>query len=110
VWQALVDPKVIDEWGGGPAKMDDKVGTAFTLWGGDIFGKNVEVRDEKRLVQEWYSGDWPAPSVATFDLAEETGGTRLTLTHTGVPDEEAAEIDEGWDSFYLGPLQSLLEA
>ena len=29
VWQALVDPKYINAWGGGPAKMADKVGTKF---------------------------------------------------------------------------------
>jgi len=36
VWQALVDPEVIERWGGGPVKMDDQVGTRFELWGGDI--------------------------------------------------------------------------
>ena len=41
VWKALTDPKYIDAWGGGPAKMDEKVGTKFELWGGDIHGKNI---------------------------------------------------------------------
>ena len=41
VWRSFVDPKVIDSWGGGPAKMDDKVGTKFSLWGGDIYGINT---------------------------------------------------------------------
>lgn len=27
VWQALTNPKYINAWGGGPAKMDDKKGT-----------------------------------------------------------------------------------
>jgi uncharacterized protein YndB with AHSA1/START domain len=26
VWRALVDPKIIDKWGGGPAKMEGKTG------------------------------------------------------------------------------------
>lgn len=43
VWQALIDPKIIDKWGGGPAHMNDKVGTEFTLWGGDIYGKNLRL-------------------------------------------------------------------
>lgn len=38
VWVALTDPAEIDNWGAGPAKMDDKVGTRFELWGGDIHG------------------------------------------------------------------------
>ena len=43
VWQALINPTIIDEWGGGPSKMDSKVGTEFELWNGDIYGKNIEV-------------------------------------------------------------------
>lgn len=39
VWQALIDPVIIDKWGGGPARMNDRVGTEFSLWGGDIYGK-----------------------------------------------------------------------
>ena len=47
VWKALVDPEYIEGWGGGPAKISDKVGTSFKLWGGDIYGKNLEVVSEK---------------------------------------------------------------
>jgi len=57
VWQSLVDPKIIKQWGGGPAKMDDKVGTNFKLWGGDIYGKNLKVIKNKLLIQNWISGD-----------------------------------------------------
>ncbi len=109
VWQALVDPAVIDQWGGGPAEMDDRVGTAFKLWGGDIYGQNVEVERERKLVQEWYEDDWSKPSVATFLLAEENGGTRLEFSHADVPDDSRADIDEGWDLFYLGAIKSFLE-
>ncbi len=37
VWNALTDPKIIEKWGAGPAIMDSKEGTEFSLWGGDIF-------------------------------------------------------------------------
>ncbi len=47
VWQALIDPKVIDDWGGGPSKMSEMVGFEFELWGGDIHGKNIEVIPNK---------------------------------------------------------------
>lgn len=40
VWKALTNPKYIDGWGGGPTKIDDKEGTEFEFWGGDIHGKN----------------------------------------------------------------------
>jgi activator of HSP90 ATPase len=109
VWKALVDPEIIDKWGGGPSKMDEKVGTEFRLWDGDIHGKNVEVVKEKKLVQEWFSGDWPEPSTVKFTLKSENSKTILELQHTDVPDDEVDDIDQGWDDYYLGPLKEMLE-
>jgi len=109
VWKALVDPKIIDKWGGGPAQIDEKVGTKFSLWGGDIHGKNIEIVPNKKLVQEWFGGDWKNPSRAIFTLTEIENGTELSLLHEDVPDEEVKEIDEGWKIYYLGPLKKLLE-
>lgn len=109
VWRALVDPKVIDEWGGGPARMDDKVGTQFSLWGGDIHGKNTNVVRNKELVQDWFGGDWEKPSKVTFTLNDNGAGTELHLLHEDVPDEEAKDIADGWKTYYLGPLKKLLD-
>ena len=110
VWRALTDPAVIDAWGGGPAEIRAEAGAAFTLWGGDIFGTVTAAEPPHRLVQEWWGDDeWDEASVATFDLAAEGSGTRLTLKHTNGPDDEAVELDAGWDDYYLSPLKELLE-
>jgi uncharacterized protein YndB with AHSA1/START domain len=109
VWQALVDPKIISKWGGGPAKMDDKVGTEFKLWGGDIHGKNLKVVKNKELVQDWYSEDWEKPSKATFKLSATKIGTVLELIHENVPPGDVADIADGWKEYYLGPLKDFLE-
>lgn len=109
VWQALVDPKIIDDWGGGPAEMDDQAGTEWKLWGGDIHGRNLEVEPNEKLVQNWYSGDWPAPSVCTFELSDRDGITTVNLTHVNIPDNEFDEVESGWRDYYLGPLKELLE-
>lgn len=109
VWQALIDPAIIDKWGGGPAQMDDKVGTKFTLWGGDIHGKNIKVVKNKELVQDWFGGDWEKPSKVTFTLVEKGNKTEVNLLHEDVPGKEAKNIEEGWKIYYLGPLKELFE-
>ncbi|MFA6588453.1 MAG: SRPBCC domain-containing protein [Patescibacteria group bacterium] len=110
VWQALIKPAIIEKWGGGPAKMDDKVGTKFQLWGGDVWGENIEVLANKKLVQEWYGGKWSKPSLLTFTLEPEKTGTRLDLFQTDVPENEVQDIAEGWKAYYLGPLKTYLES
>ena len=109
VWQALVNSKDIEAWGGGPAKMDDKVGSVFSLWDGEIHGENIEVTPEKKLVQEWFGGQWDEPSIVTFKLLMKDGVTTIGFVHTNIPDNEAKDIEEGWKEYYLGPLQSFVE-
>lgn len=109
VWQALTDSSFIDKWGGGPATMNDKVGTKFKLWGGDIHGQNLKVVKNKLLVQDWFSGEWKKPSKVTFTLEEKDGATKVSLLHENVPDDEEKDIADGWKEYYLDPLKDLVE-
>ena len=109
VWRCLVDPGLIEEWGGGPAEMSDEIGADFRLWDGDIWGENIAVEAPNLLKQEWYGGDWERPSIVTITLEEQDGGTLLTLHQTGVPEEEIPDIEGGWQIYYLGPLKEMAE-
>jgi len=109
VWNALTNSKTIDKWGGGPSKMSSKQGVKFSLWGGDIWGKNIKVSPKKELVQEWYGGNWEKPSIASFKLTHKDDCTTLYLTHSEVPEKEFDSIDKGWDDYYLAPIKELLE-
>ena len=134
VWDALVNPKTIEKWsrldssaehptgsrevlqkeatslgGAGPAKMSSKNGFSFSLWGGDIWGKNIKVTPKKELIQEWFAGKWPKPSIVTFRLTHKNGCTTLFLTHKAVPIKELDSIDKGWHDYYLGEIKKLLE-
>lgn len=108
VWQALTDSGIIEKWGAGPAKMNSELG-AFSLWGGDIYGKNTKIIENKLLEQDWISGKWKNPSRVKFELEEEEGKTKLILSHKDFPEDEGEDLDEGWREYYLGPLKDLLE-
>lgn len=113
VWSALVNPETIEKWGGGPAKMKGEVGFSFSLWGGDVWGKNLEVVNpesgEKKLVQEWYGGEWEVASIVTFKLNASNGYTEIILEHKGYPKEEKEDLAAGWNDYYLGAIKKLLE-
>lgn len=109
VWQAFVNPSVIEQWGGGPAKMSEEEGFEFKLWGGDIYGTNTKVVTEKLLQQDWYGGKWNTPSKLSFKFSEIDGKTTVDMVHSNVPDKYAKDIDQGWRDYYLGPIQELLE-
>lgn len=110
VWQALIDPLLIEEWGGGPANMAPIEGYEFSLWGGDVYGKNLKVEDYKLLIQDWADKDLPNPTPVEFSLSEQDNLTVITMKQTNVPDNRVDDLTDGWKRYYLGPLKQLVES
>ena len=111
VYDALMDSKKHAAFTGAKATVSRKVGGRFSVWDGYAEGKNIELVEGKKIVQSWRAGDWPEGVVSkvTFTFARTKKGTRMTFTQTGVPDEHAADIRQGWKDFYWGPMKGLLE-
>ncbi len=111
VYEALMDEKKHAAFTGGKAKISRKIGGKFTIYGGDIEGKNLELEPDQKIVQSWRYSDWPEGhySRATFSLEATEKGTRLTFTQTDVPDDKYEDIKQGWKDYYWGPMKEMLE-
>jgi activator of HSP90 ATPase len=109
VFNALTNPLALELWTGYPAVMDSKPGTEFSLWEGDITGKNLEIITGEKIVQEWFFDDPENPSIVTIELEDENKGTRIRLLHTNVPDEAYGNIDYGWKEYFFGAMKKYLE-
>ena len=109
VFAALTNAFTIELWTGYPAIMDDKPGTEFSLWEGNISGNNIEVIENKKLVQEWYFGEQNEKSIVTIKLFEDKKGTQVELNHTNIPDEDYENITEGWVEYYFGAIKEFFE-
>jgi len=111
VYEALMDSQKHAEFSGGAAKISRQVGGEINAYDGYIYGKNLELIPDKKIVQTWRAVDWPEGhfSTVTFVLTPDTGGTRLDFTHTGVPDGTEAEFTQGWIDNYWEPMKRLLE-
>ncbi len=111
VYEALMDEKKHAAFTGGEAKISRIVGGKFTIYGGDIQGKNLELVPDQKIVQSWRYSDWPEDhySMATFALEPTEKGTRLTFTQIDVPDDKYEDIKQGWKDYYWAPIKKLLE-
>ena len=58
VYEALVDAKRHTEFTGSKAIADLKVEGEFSAWDGYIFGKNLNLENGRRVVQEWKMTEW----------------------------------------------------
>lgn len=107
VFNAYVDSTLHSEFTGSEASIDPKVGGKFEAWDGYITGKFLELDPGKKIVQEWVSTDFPrdaAPSRLEISLRARKAGTELKMIHSGVPEEIADGIREGWQDYYWKPL------
>lgn len=104
VYAALTNPYTIELWSGYPAQMTTEPGSEFSLWEGDISGRNIEFVPDRKVVQEWYFGDQEEKSIVTITIAPEGENSAVTVEHTNIPDEDFNDIAEGWREYYMGAI------
>lgn len=98
---------------GSAATVSGRVGGKFSAWDGYIFGRTLELKPGKRIVQAWRTTEFPddAPdSRLEISFEEAKGGTKLTLTHTGMPEDQVADYKQGWEDFYFRPMKEYFTA
>jgi activator of HSP90 ATPase len=113
VYETYIDAEKQSEFTGSKATSNPKVGGEFTAWDGYITGKYVELEPGRRIVQEWTSLDFPEgtpPSRFEIILKETKSGTELTMIHSGVPEELAEDIGQGWKDYYWEPMKKYFKS
>ena len=123
VYEALTDAKQFDKVvqlsaamksgmppGAAPTEIGHEAGGAFSLFGGYIAGRHVELVPNARIVQAWRTGSWNPGvySIAKFELADQGYGTKLVFDHTGFSQGEAQHLADGWKINYWEPLEKSL--
>jgi uncharacterized protein YndB with AHSA1/START domain len=105
VFDFLVTEAGMTAWMGQHATLDARAGGDFAvdIAGYAIRGRYLEVNRPHRVVVSWgVAGSLelpPAASTVAFTLTPTERGTRVDLTHSGLPDAELEGHAEGWGHF-----------
>jgi activator of HSP90 ATPase len=93
-----------------PTILSAHVGGAFSLFGGHIVGRLVELVPNELIVQAWRALNWPSAtySIARFELSDQGAATRLVFDHAGFPSGQGEHLAAGWQANYWDPLAKLL--
>jgi len=112
VYEMLMDSRRHAKFTGDKARISREVGGKIMAYDGYIDGLNLEIVPNRKIVQSWRGSDWPEGhySKATFALAKVKGGTRLTFTQSGIPEDQVEPIKEGWKEHYWDKMKALLAA
>ncbi len=123
VYEALIDAKQFDKvtqlsgamqsgmsLGTKPTEISREVGGAFSLFGGHIVGRHVELVPNERIVQAWRVVNWDPGvySIAKFQLVEQGSGTKIVFDHAGFPKGKGEHLAAGWKANYWAPLEKFL--
>ena len=93
---------------GSAARVEPRVGGAFTAWDGYISGRTAALKPYSRILQDWRTTEFPddcADSQIEILLEAVEGGTQLTLTHRNIPAGQAESYKSGWDESYFQPMK-----
>lgn len=112
LWQALTDPAANERWDflSMRAAREGDVVTYSADGAPMVRARDLEAVPGRRLVTTfeplWEKG---APSSrVTYEIEEEGGYCRLTLTHDGLPEDQRAGAVMGWERSFAG-LKTYLE-
>jgi uncharacterized protein YndB with AHSA1/START domain len=111
IYDALTDAKTFSAFtGNAPAEIEARAGGAFSLFGGRIKGRCIELEPNRRLVQAWRAEDWDAGqySIVRFELQAEGPATRLVFDQAGHPPAAREHLASGWGQMYWEPLKAHL--
>jgi len=82
----------------------------FSLFGGYVTGRQIELVPDQRIVQAWRAGSWQsgAYSIVRFELVDQGGTTKLIFDHAGFPAGTGDHLASGWKEHYWEPMQKFL--
>jgi len=110
IYEALLDSNKFSSFSAEPAQIDRSAGGGFSMFGGKIVGRNIELIANQRIVQAWRPASWDPGvySVVKFELTLRGADTRVLLDHTGFPQDAYAHLNTGCKLQYWEPLAKFL--
>jgi len=111
VFELLTSGSLFSAATGQPAEITDREGDSFSIFGGQVQGRQIELVRGQRVVQAWRFGTahpsaWEPGVYSTvrFTLEPAGDGTRLVIDHAGIPAEWIEHISLGYPTFYQDPI------
>lgn len=96
---------------GGQAKCSNLVNGNFSAWDDYIFGTNIELINNAKIVQSWRTAEFEeqdANSELIIELVQVDQGCALTLTHRNIPDHQP-DYERGWIEHYFNPMKKYFQ-
>jgi uncharacterized protein YndB with AHSA1/START domain len=113
IYKAWLDSDEHSEMtGGADALITDEVGEPYNAWDGYIWGKTLELKPNEFIRQSWRTDEFEDEQPYSFieiTLKPEGSGTRLTLKHAGLSENDE-KYKQGWVDNYFVLMKKYFES
>ena len=112
LFDMYLDPKEHAAFTGGEVLISPEPGSEFRAFNGMLSGRMLVVVPKRMIVQTWRSihfGPDDLDSILTLTFRNDPAGGRIDLAHVNVADQDAEQVNEGWEKFYWTPWRRYLE-
>ena len=106
IYAAWLDSEGHAAMTGAEAVCSSEIGGTFQAWGGYIQGRNLELQENKRIVQAWRTCEFSESEPdSRLEISFKIDGevTEVTICHSGLP-EHGMQYLQGWTDFYFSPM------
>lgn len=111
LYRAWLDSDEHSRMTGASASASDQLGAEFSAWAGYIEGRNLELEQDRRIVQSWRTSefeDTKEDSRLEVLFEPHPDGTLVTVRHSNLPDH-GMQYQQGWIDSYFTPMRSYFQ-
>ena len=110
LYEAFMDAKKHALFTGASAVISRAINGSFISYNEEIFGVNIDLIQDRKILQNWRMKDWPEGhhAMLLIGIKEVKGGIKLSIVQKGIPSEHYEKVMQTWNEF-LGKLKSFLE-
>jgi activator of HSP90 ATPase len=108
VYRAFVDARTFSAVTGANATFERREGGRFRAADGFITGRFVRLQNDRRIVQEWKTTEWPVdapPSLLELRFVPRENGTEVRMVQSQVPAGHALRYKRGWSALCWTPMK-----
>ncbi|KAF9988031.1 hypothetical protein BGZ65_000205 [Modicella reniformis] len=107
VYDVLLNQAKVQAWTRSNSTIEPKVGSKFSFFGGNVSGEIKELVENKKIVQSWRLGSWPADhhSTVTMEFSQSTDSTTIKFKQEGVPVGEQDITRQNWNNYYWAEIK-----
>ena len=107
IFRVFLETELVSAFTRGPATVDARVGGKFIMFDGNVTGEFTSIEKDIEIKQKWRFRSWPdghySEVVIKFDEKEDC--TKLSVSQTGIPENDFERTENGWRQFYFHSIK-----